>query len=91
MMLRVRGRLPTFGALALVLMGAWLAIGLLHGHPHDPSCQICGVLQFTAAELVAPPTVAEPAAAEFELAAAATARVVSIDYATPKGRAPPTA
>ncbi|HET9950567.1 MAG TPA: hypothetical protein VFS09_02105 [Candidatus Eisenbacteria bacterium] len=91
MMLRVRGRLPFFAGLALLLMGAWLAIGLLHGHPHDPSCQICSALQYTAAELVAPPALAEPVAVEIELAPAPPAHVAPTSHATPRGRAPPAA
>lgn len=91
MMFRSRGRLPFFAGLALLLMGAWLAIGLAHGHPHDPSCQICSALQFTAAELVAPPTLAEPVAVEIELATAPPARVAPTRHTTPPGRAPPAA
>ena len=90
MMFRVRSRLPQWGVLALLLLGAWLAIGILHGHPHDPSCQICSALQFTAAELVAQPILAAPVAVELDLAPAPPARIASTSHTTPQGRAPPT-
>ena len=91
MMLRLRSRLPRWAALALVLMGAWVFIGIAHGHPHDPSCQVCSALQFTAAELVATPALAAPVVVQIELPSATPVHVASTSHATPQGRAPPSA
>jgi hypothetical protein len=88
---RVRSRLPNWAALALVLMATWIAIGIVHGHPHDPSCQVCSALQFTSAELVATPILAAPVVVELSLTSAAPTYVVSTRHATPQGRAPPSA
>ena len=78
--------------LALLLIGVWVCIGLVHEHTGAPTCQICNALQFSASDLV---TVA-PLAAPLEVVAMgfvapAPAAATASHSSTPQGRAPPSA
>ena len=86
---RRRLRLPAL--LALLLVGIWVGIGLVHEHTGAPTCQICNALQFTSADLVAPIVVAEPEPIAL-LAEPPTLPSAATPYlSTPPGRAPPLA
>lgn len=88
---RIRRNLWLPAALALLLVGVWIGIVLVHEHTGAPTCQVCTALQFTSADLVAPIVVAEPAAVAL-LPAPLTLPSAARPYpSTPPGRAPPLA
>ena len=84
-----RLRLPAL--LALLLVGVWVGIGLVHEHTGAPTCQICNALQFGAADLVAPIVVVQPEAVAIPTAPPALPSAAAPYLPTPPGRAPPLA
>jgi len=91
MTLGTRRNLRLLAALALVLVGVWATIVLVHEHTGVQPCHVCNALQFTSADLVTPIVVAEPAATEI-LPDPIARRVEAVPYLlTPPGRAPPLA
>jgi len=91
MMLRARKPLALPALLALLLIGAWVCIGVFHEHSGSPTCQICNALQFTAADVVSPAGLKAPAEVARALAPATLPAAISSEVSTPQGRAPPTA
>ena len=77
--------------LALLLIGAWVCIGVVHEHNGGPTCQICSALQFSAAVVVAPVTLADPTVALQPVAPAPLPVAGTPFLSTPPGRAPPLA
>ncbi|HEU4725315.1 MAG TPA: hypothetical protein VFU59_08465 [Candidatus Eisenbacteria bacterium] len=77
--------------LALLLIGVWVGIGLVHEHTGAPTCQVCNALQFNAADLVAPITVGAPDAISVLADPVALPNAAAPYLATPPGRAPPLA
>lgn len=82
-------RLPA--ALALLLIAAWVGVGLVHEHTGAPTCQICNVTPFGSADLVAPIVMAEPAAAPVLTAPLRLPSAARPHSPIPPGRAPPSA
>ena len=82
-------RLPA--VLALLLIGVWVGIGLVHEHTGAPTCQVCNVLQSTTADLVAPVVVGESIAVVILPAPPTLTPVTAHHPSTPPGRAPPLA
>ncbi len=82
-------RLPA--ALALLLVAVWVGVGLVHEHTGAPTCQICNVMQFGSADLVAPIVIAEPAAAPVLTAPLRLPFAAKPHPPIPPGRAPPIA
>lgn len=76
-------------ALALLLVGVWATIVLVHEHSGVQPCHVCNALQFTSAELVAPIVVAEPAATAVRPAPLELRSEAAPYLPTPPGRAPP--
>jgi hypothetical protein len=77
--------------LALLLIGAWVCIGVVHEHNGGPSCQICNALQFTAAVVVDPVTLTSPTVALTPVAPTPLPVAATPYFSTPPGRAPPLA
>lgn len=48
----------TLATLSLLL--CWIAIGVIHQHPDDPTCEICKLLHSGAARLGTPPSSPDP-------------------------------
>ncbi|MEK7348731.1 MAG: hypothetical protein AABZ94_07640 [Candidatus Eisenbacteria bacterium] len=88
---RIRRNLWLPTTLALLLIGVWAGIGLVHGHSGAPTCHVCNALQFTSADLVAPIGVAEPAAAALSSSPLTLPSAATPYPSTPPGRAPPLA
>lgn len=77
--------------LALLLLGVWVGIGLVHDHTGAPTCQVCNALQFASADLVAPtPVAAANSVARLETPSA-RASAATPYLPTHPGRAPPLA
>ena len=91
MMLRSRRHLGLPALLALLLIGAWVCIGVVHEHNGAPTCQICNALQFSAAVVVTPVALVEPTVATQPLAPAPLPAAATPYLSTPPGRAPPLA
>ncbi|MEK7314883.1 MAG: hypothetical protein AAB011_01785 [Candidatus Eisenbacteria bacterium] len=92
MMLRGLRRTLWFpAALALLLIGVWVGVGLVHEHTGTPTCQICNVTPFGSADLVAPIVMAEPAAAPLLTALPILPSAARPHPPIPPGRAPPIA
>ena len=91
MMRTPRRRLGLPALLALLLIGAWVCIGLVHEHNGSPTCQICNALQFAAADVVAPIAPMEPAAELQPITPASLPNAATPYLSTPPGRAPPLA
>ncbi len=77
--------------LALLLVGVWIGIVLVHEHTGAPTCQVCNALQFTSADLGTPIVVAEPAVAALSPAPQTLPSAATPYPSTPPGRAPPLA
>jgi hypothetical protein len=91
MMTSVRRQLGIPALLALLLIGAWVCIGIVHEHDGSPTCQICNALQFTAAVVVAPVALVAPTEQVQPLAPASLPNAATPYLSTPPGRAPPLA
>ena len=91
MMTFLRRHLGLPALLALLLIGAWVCIGVVHEHNGSPTCQICNALQFAAAIPVAPISLDAPTE-QAQAPAAAPVPIAAAAYrSTPQGRAPPLA
>ena len=89
MTLRMQRYLRISTLVALLLLGVWVGIGLVHEHTGAPTCQVCNALHYNSADLVTPIQVVRPESvvrleSPSELAIAATPYLP-----TPPGRAPP--
>jgi hypothetical protein len=90
-MRRIRKHAGLPALLALALVGIWVCVGLVHNHTGAPTCQICNALQFSTADLVAPPVFSAPTATAIAFLPAAAPSPAPAHHAVPQGRAPPTA
>ena len=91
MNLGMRRHLRITALLALLLVGIWVGIVLVHEHTGVQRCEVCNALQFTSADLVAPIVVAEPEAVTLLAEPPALPSAATPYLSTPPGRAPPLA
>jgi hypothetical protein len=92
MMMRTsRRHLGLPALLALLLIGAWVCIGVVHEHDGSPTCQICNALQGSAAVVVTPVALVEPTVAVQPLTPTPLPAAATPTLSTPPGRAPPLA
>jgi hypothetical protein len=84
-----RRRLQLPALLALLLVGIWVGIGLVHEHTGAPTCQICNALQFSSADLAAPIVMAAPEPIALLTEPPTLPSAATPYLSTPPGRAPP--
>ena len=89
MTLQMRRFLRASTLLALLLLGVWVGIGLVHEHTGAPTCQVCNALHYNAVDLVTPIMVVRPESVVRLEAFSALATAATPYLPTPPGRAPP--